>query len=94
MKTVCVLFAIGLLGCKVLAADFGSARAIQIINPVNHSFELQLDELKPILESDELKDRHVMVVSVAGATREGKSFLLNFFIKYLNAQVSFFFIDW
>ena len=74
--------------CHVSAADFDSGRAVQIIKPENHSIQLQLDELKSILEADDIKDRHVVVVSIAGAMRKGKSFLLNFFIRYLYAQVS------
>lgn len=66
----------------------GSARAIQIITPVNHAFQLQLEELKQIFEADNIKDRDCVVVSIAGAFRKGKSFLLNFFLKYLYAQVT------
>ncbi|XP_031635624.1 atlastin-like [Contarinia nasturtii] len=66
--------------------DISKGRAIQIISPVNHSFHLNSNDLNPILESDEIKDRHVVVVSIAGAFRKGKSFLLNFFLRYLYAQ--------
>lgn len=63
-------------------------RPIQIVSSVDHKFELQnLNDLEQILGSDELEDRQVVVVSIAGALRQGKSFLLNFFLKYLNAQV-------
>lgn len=65
-----------------------SARPIQILTPVNHQYELQLDVLKEILEHDDIKNRQVVAVSIAGAFRKGKSFLLNFFLKYLYAQVS------
>lgn len=86
----CISYCIGILR-HVSAEDIGSdsgARAIQIITPVNHSFQLQLNHLKPLLEAEEIKDRHVVVVSIAGAFRKGKSFLLNFFIRYLHAQVT------
>ncbi|XP_031633295.1 atlastin-like [Contarinia nasturtii] len=63
-----------------------SGRALQIITPVNQKFEINLDDFKRILEVDQIKDRNVVIVSVAGAFRKGKSFLLNFFLKYLNAQ--------
>lgn len=65
-----------------------SAGPIQIVVPVNHTLRLELDALKRILEADDIADRHVVVVSIAGAFRQGKSFLLNFFIKYLSAQVT------
>lgn len=84
--TVCVVFSIVLL-CDVIAGDIESAGPIQILTSVNHSFQLELEELKYILEADNIKDRHVIVVSIAGVFRKGKSFLLNFFLKYLYAQV-------
>lgn len=64
------------------------AEAIQIIKPVEHLFQLeQMDTLNKILEADDVKDRYVAVISIAGAYRKGKSFLLNFLLKYLYAQV-------
>jgi len=80
------LLAVGIFCLKFSSADFDSGRAIQIVAPMNHSFHWQTDELKPILENDNIRDRHVVVVSIAGAFRQGKSFLLNFFLKYLYAQ--------
>lgn len=85
-RTVCVLFAIGIFGAKTFAETPVAAGAIQIVSPVNHSFELHLSELNEILENENIKDRHVVVVSIAGAYRQGKSFLLNFFLKFLYAQ--------
>lgn len=82
--TVCVICAITISSVECL---LNHTHGVQIITPVNHSYTVQLDELKRILEVDDLKDRHVVVVSIAGAFRQGKSFLLNFFIRYLNAQV-------
>lgn len=64
-----------------------TGEAIQIISSRNHQFELNLERLKPIFEADEMKDRHVVLVSIAGPYRRGKSFLLNFFLNYLSAQV-------
>lgn len=61
---------------------------IQIVSLENHKFKLQnAVSIEQILSSPKLKDHHVVVVSIAGALRKGKSFLLNFFLKYLNAQV-------
>lgn len=64
-----------------------SAGAVQIITPKDHKFELQLEKLKQIFESPNIKDRDVVILSIAGPYRKGKSFLLNFFLRYLYAQV-------
>lgn len=89
--TAVVTIFIGILGREICAHESDSPRALQILTPVNHSFHLELTELKSILEHDDIKDHNVVVVSIGGAFRQGKSFLLNFFIKYLNAQVSAYF---
>lgn len=84
---ICVLFSLSIF-CHSIAGELSLAGPIQIVTPVNQSFELELDELKYILEADDIKDRNVVVVSIAGAYRKGKSFMLNFFLKYLYAQVN------
>lgn len=52
--------------------------------------ELKLNEenLSKIMEHNNVKDNVVMIVSIAGALRKGKSFLLGFFLKYLEAEVN------
>ena len=52
----------------------------------DHSYELNEELLKNILLNDDVKDRNVVIVSVAGAMKRGKSFILDFFLRYLNAQ--------
>ena len=65
-------------------------RPIQIVLAnTDHTFELDEDALANILLQDEIKDRSVVVVSVAGAFRKGKSFLLDFFLRYMNSKVLF-----
>lgn len=63
------------------------AKPIQIIKKENHVFHLELNEIEPILASEEMKNRHVVIVSIAGDLRKGKRFLLSFCIKYLIAKV-------
>lgn len=49
----------------------------------DHTFELDIEALEKILLQDHIREKKVVVVSVAGAFRKGKSFLLDFFLRYL-----------
>lgn len=51
-------------------------------------YEVDEEALAQILMRPDVRDRPVVVVSVAGAYRGGKSFILDFFLRYLNASVS------
>ncbi|XP_063957643.1 atlastin-2-like isoform X2 [Lytechinus pictus] len=57
----------------------------------DHSFELNFEALEKLLLDENVRDKKVCVVSVAGAFRKGKSFLLDFMLRYLNNQGS---SDW
>lgn len=88
IRTFGVLIFIGIF-CHTSHCSSNLARPVQIVIPTqNHSFHLELNNLKQILETDEIKNRDVVVVSIAGAFRMGKSFLLSFFLRYLDAQVT------
>ena len=54
----------------------------------DHAFELDEERLEEILLRPDVRDKKVAVVSVAGAFRKGKSFLLDFFLRFLSANVS------
>ena len=58
----------------------------------DHTFTLDEEVLKELLLQDDIKDRPVVVLSVAGAFRKGKSFLLDFFLRYLNHKVRIFLV--
>lgn len=60
--------------------------AIQIVsyNSSNQKFDLNIDELEGILSSPDVRDAYISVVSIAGAFRKGKSFMMSFFLRYLN----------
>lgn len=74
-------------------SNVDSGRAIQIVTPINHTLHLT-QEWASILEAEEIRDRDVVVVSIAGAFRQGKSFMMNFFLRYLYAQVRQVCFDW
>ena len=64
-------------------------RPVQVVEAhPDHTFELDEEALARVLMQDDVKDRSVVVVSVAGAFRKGKSFLLDFFLRYMNSKVS------
>lgn len=67
----------------------GVARPVQIVVPDEgeHSFSLQEEALERLLLQEEVQDLHVVVVSVAGAFRKGKSFLLDFMLRFMYNQV-------
>lgn len=53
----------------------------------DHSFELDETALNRILLSEAVRDKEVVAVSVAGAFRKGKSFLMDFMLRYMYNQV-------
>ncbi|KAL8564557.1 hypothetical protein ACOMHN_003315 [Nucella lapillus] len=54
----------------------------------DHAFELDEERLEEILLRPDVRNKKVAVVSVAGAFRKGKSFLLDFFLRFLSANGS------
>jgi atlastin len=66
-----------------------AAHPVQVVKvSEDHIYELDEDALSEILLKDDVRDRTVVIISVAGAFRKGKSFLLDFFIRYMYATVS------
>ncbi|XP_045453224.1 atlastin-like [Melitaea cinxia] len=66
-------------------AELSSGRGIQVLIPsTDHTFKLNEEALEKLLLSDEVKDLPAVVISVAGAFRKGKSFLLSFILRYLH----------
>lgn len=61
-------------------------KPIQFIktNP-DHTMNLLSDELEDFLLSPNIKDKPVCIISVVGGFRQGKSFLLDYFLRYLEA---------
>ena len=58
------------------------------VSKEDHSFTLDTKALERILLAPEVRDKDVVVLSVAGAFRKGKSFILDFMLRYLHRKVS------
>ena len=66
------------------AGQTGMGRPVQIVDiTADHKFKLNEENLLSILNHPKARMRKVCVVSVAGAFRKGKSFLLDFYLRYL-----------
>ncbi|XP_013190963.1 atlastin [Amyelois transitella] len=69
----------------IKSEDLSSGRGIQVVVPgPEHTFILDEEALSKLLLREDIKDRAVVVLSVAGAFRKGKSFLLDFFLRYMH----------
>uniref|UniRef100_A0A1I7YB13 GB1/RHD3-type G domain-containing protein n=1 Tax=Steinernema glaseri TaxID=37863 RepID=A0A1I7YB13_9BILA len=60
-------------------------RPVQVIVPQSGGTSFRLNEhaLNSVLGHQAIANKKVVIISVAGAFRKGKSFLLNFFLEYL-----------
>lgn len=56
---------------------------IVVADEDDHEFTLDEEALERILLQEHVRDLNVVVVSVAGAFRKGKSFLLDFMLRYM-----------
>ncbi|KAL3217268.1 hypothetical protein MRX96_051034 [Rhipicephalus microplus] len=56
-------------------------RSVQILKINDDGWQLEHEELQRILLDERVKDKPVVVISIAGACRQGKSFLMNFFLR-------------
>ena len=62
-----------------------SGHAVQIVegDKGGTGFSLNMEGLKEVLLHPDVVNRSVVILSVAGAFRKGKSFLLDFMLRYL-----------
>lgn len=57
-------------------------------NQDNSSIQVNYEALDSILLHPEVKDRQIVVISIVGAFRKGKSYFLNYCLRFLYANVS------
>ncbi|KAL4710857.1 hypothetical protein ACJJTC_012949 [Scirpophaga incertulas] len=67
------------------AAPRSGPHGVQVVTTgADHTFALDEEALSKLLLAEDVRDRAVVVLSVAGAFRKGKSFLLDFFLRYMH----------
>ena len=68
--------------------DVKEVSSVQIIskNRSSGKFRFHRDAFKRVLEKNNALNHPIVVISVAGPFRTGKSFLLNLFVRYLDAD--------
>lgn len=59
-----------------------------VIKFVNSQLEYDKGALEALLLHPEVKDRNIVLLSIVGAFRRGKSYLLDYCLRYLYANVS------
>ena len=63
---------------------------IHVVLPTSDNrFNLDVKAMQRVLLDPRVRDRHVVMLSVAGVQRLGKSFILNYLIRYLKSEVQF-----
>lgn len=67
-----------------------TAHPVQLLNINVNDGELQFNQntVNDLFMNPKLIDRNVVVFSIVGAFRKGKSFLLNYVLRYLYSNVS------
>ncbi|XP_077531735.1 atlastin-2-like isoform X1 [Haemaphysalis longicornis] len=69
-----------------MAQGMERGRPLQILRPKDDgTFEMDKEALRGTLLAPHVRDKPVAIVSVAGAFRKGKSFLLGFFLRYMRS---------
>lgn len=53
----------------------------------NSSITVEDDKLKALFLHEDVKDRKIALVSIAGAYRKGKSFFMDYCLRFLYANV-------
>lgn len=89
MQIVHILFAIFIVRPKItVQTSQENVEPIQIVEPFGNTFHyVENNKFEEILNSEEIKDCYVDIVSITGHHQTGRSLLLNFFLNYLRTQV-------
>lgn len=79
------------MACSDVSVKGESLQIIRITSQdkngkITHELELMEENFEKIMCHPDVKENPVQIVSIAGAFRKGKSFILGFFLRYLETQ--------
>lgn len=57
------------------------------ISPVNHSTTVNYEAIDKIFSNYKIADRKIVAISIAGAARVGKSFFVDYCLRFMYANV-------
>jgi hypothetical protein len=67
--------------------EYGFPLPLMWLSP-NHSIIVDYDNITEIFNQEEIAGRKIVAVSIIGALRKGKSFFLNYCLRFMYANVS------
>lgn len=84
----CYTVLIQKLNRYLVPPDAGPIQLLDFESNENNTVKLAAGAVEKLFLNPLVCDRNVVVISIAGAFRKGKSFLLNYMLRYLYANVS------
>lgn len=79
----------GFTPAQALSHPYGHPVSIQITNTEKNEITLNTTALDEIFLHSEVKDRKIVIVSIIGAFRKGKSFFMDYCLRFMYGNVSF-----
>lgn len=72
-----------------MSTEHPNGRALNIVQFVEEKLQFDKSELDSLLLHPQVKDRKIVVFTIVGAFRKGKSFFMDYCLRFMYANVSF-----
>lgn len=73
-----------------MTTEHPHGKALNVVQFIDAKLEFNKNELDSLLLHPDVKDRKVVVFTIVGAFRKGKSFFMDYCLRFLYANVSLF----
>lgn len=71
-----------------MSLEHPNGKALNIVRFVNDDLEFNQVELQELLLHPDVKERKVVALTIVGAFRKGKSFFMDYCLRFMYANVS------